>query len=149
MYAASGLPMKRTALTDNKTGMPMFQPLHQLAGGPAIHHLHSQPQPIGLPQQLATLNYPGAFNFGGVQYAPYPATFTLPCNLVFVQFDLKCFIFHNFLFFKSMDSSRQCRDFESNSSAAVNKRILIKPIFFFSCKKIYKQTTRTSSARAK
>lgn len=66
--------------------MPMFQPFTQTASNQAatLHHLqHAQGQPITITQHpggaaVAALNYP--INFATMQYAPYPPTFSLPCN---------------------------------------------------------------------
>lgn len=69
--------------------MPIFQPLgqglNQYAGpqaGVAMPQFHpSQVQSFALQQQLATLNnYPVAYNFSQMQYAPIPTTFPLACK---------------------------------------------------------------------
>lgn len=90
MYQTTTIPVKRTALTDSKTGMPMFQPFTQNHSNQAatIHHLqhHAQGQPITITQHpagaqaVAALNYP--INFATMQYAPYPPTFSLPCKFI-------------------------------------------------------------------
>lgn len=77
----SSMSVKRTALTDTKTGMPVFQPqqpttLHQLHPGATNQHLAlpasaAQQQPH---QSLTALNYP--INFP-LQYTPY---ISLPCK---------------------------------------------------------------------
>lgn len=89
LYQTASLPVKRTALTDSKTGMPMFHPFTQNHSNQAttLHHFnqhHAQGQPITIAQHpsgaatVAALNYP-AINFAAMQYAPYPPTFSLPC----------------------------------------------------------------------
>lgn len=76
----SNISVKRTALTDAKTGMPVFQPqqptaLHQLHPGATTQNLalpaSAQQQPS---QPLTALNYP--INFP-LQYTPY---ISLPCK---------------------------------------------------------------------
>jgi len=89
LYQTTALPVKRTALTDSKTGMPMFQPFTQNHSNQAtaLHHLH-QGQAITIAQHpsaggaISALNYP--INFATMQYAPYPTTFSLPCKLLIV-----------------------------------------------------------------
>lgn len=78
--------------------MPVFQPLgqnsmHQLPGpqtGVSMHQLYTaqsqQAQQIALTQQIAALNYPTAYNISQMQYAPYPATFSLPCKKISPSF---------------------------------------------------------------
>ena len=79
MYSTTTISVKRTALADSKTGMPVFQPYnppHQ-----NIHLSHPQAQHIALAQhQAVALNYPG-INFAQMPYQmPYAATFPIQCK---------------------------------------------------------------------
>lgn len=66
--------------------MPVFQPYNShLSHHPAAQAIQNFPQHLTLAQHpgnavtAATLNYP-AINFA-MPYAPYPATFSLPCKI--------------------------------------------------------------------
>lgn len=88
------MSVKRAALTDSKTGMPVFQPyslnpqahlqsyqnLAQINAAAAAS-LHPQVQHLTLAQhpQGGPLNY-SAINFAMPYATTYPATFTLPCK---------------------------------------------------------------------
>jgi hypothetical protein len=90
------LSVKRAALADSKTGMPVFQP-YQINPQPHPHSfqnftqanaaasLHPQVQHLTLAQhpQSGPINY-SAINFP-MPYATYPATFTLPCKISLIN----------------------------------------------------------------
>ena len=95
------MSVKRAAIADSKTGMPVFQPYsHQgMHLSPAQHH-------IALAQHPAmAINYPG-INFAQVPYqVPYTAAFPIHCKFLlsylisyfaFVTYFLRLEIFLNF-----------------------------------------------------
>jgi hypothetical protein len=100
----NSIPVKRTALTDSKTGMPVFHPSATAAAVAALHHQQQQQQqmhsaaaaaqhhhlalaqhhPVAAVTSAAALNYPTTFNFP-MQYTPY---ISLPCKLSLAVFFL-------------------------------------------------------------
>ena len=83
--AASNLSVKRAALADSKTGMPVFQPytlnpthFQNFAQTAPLHHSQMQHLTLAQHPQNAAINY-SALNFA-LPYGTYPATFTMPCK---------------------------------------------------------------------
>ncbi len=105
--------VKRTALADNKSGIPVYQSFNTIAAptnsAPSSTTLHSQ-HLIAAQHPVPGLNYQ-AINFA---YGPFPgSTISVPCK-IFNNFKIKFDFFVDFSFpiWQMPDIQEDCRVFK-------------------------------------